>query len=257
VSSPGDFVALRVAGQETSLRDLFAAAKFIGKLDFIEHVVRAALVRTAAAQQAIEVSDDELQHEADAFRTERGLYDVKSTENWLAARRLEQEDWEAQLEDQVLARKLRERVSQGRIEQYFAENKRSFDAATIARILVADEGLARELRAAIVEDNASFYDLAQRFSIDQATKAAGGRLGTLRRAGLHPALEAAVFGARPGEVAGPVRTEEGWHLVRVEEVHPATLDGGTRETITALLFEEWLADRRAKTEIHLPVLSDL
>lgn len=80
-------------------------AKFRGQLEFIAQAVDAALIRSAAAEQGIEVSDEELQKEADDFRAARQLYEAKKTEAWLAANHLSQEDWEIQLEDEILRRK--------------------------------------------------------------------------------------------------------------------------------------------------------
>ena len=55
-----------------------------------------------------------------------------------------------------------------------------------------------------------------------------------------PEFSAAVFKMKPGEVSGPVRTQFGYHLIKLLERRPAstaTLDEA-REQITAYLVGE-------------------
>jgi parvulin-like peptidyl-prolyl isomerase len=120
-----------------------------------------------------------------------------------------------------------------------------------------EENVARELRAQIIEDDADFYSLARKHSIDMSTRPAGGYSGLLRRSEMEPAMEAAVFGAQPGKTVGPIKTYSGWQLLKVEAIHLATLDDSIRETIKSLLFEEWLAARRAKAKISIPLFEDV
>jgi parvulin-like peptidyl-prolyl isomerase len=139
------------------------------------------------------------------------------------------------------------------VEKYFAEHSLSFDNATISRIVVKEENVAKELRAQIVEDDADFYSLARKHSIDLLTRPAGGYSGLVRRTEMEPRMEAAVFGARPGKTVGPIKTYAGWELVKLEAIHLATLDDSLRETIKSLLFEEWLAGERVKAKISMPI----
>ena len=243
MENPGDAVAIEVSGEEITLHDLLAAAKFRGQLDFVAEAVDAALIRGAAGRMGIAVSDEELQAEADCFRTRRELYEAKKTEAWLAAQHLSQEDWELQLEDEVRRRKLCQAVAEGRIDQYFAENKRAWEAATVSQILVVDENIARELRAQVVDDEADFQELARQYSVEDSAPR------RRRRQDLDAALAAAIFGVQAGEVAGPVRSDLGWHLVLVSSFHPAVLDAETRLAIAGELFSDWLAAERAKADI--------
>lgn len=88
----------------------------------------------------------------------------------------------------------------------------------------AGEREAIRLRAAAVlarlRAGADFAGLAREHSQD-ATAAAGGDLGYFPRGRMVPRFEAAVFALQPGEVAGPVATEFGWHLIRLDARRPA------------------------------------
>ena len=69
-------------------------------------------------------------------------------------------------------------------------------------------------------------------------------------------MEAAVFGAQPGQTVGPIKTYAGWQLVKLESIHLAKLDEPLREKIKSLLFEEWLASERRKAKISIPLFEE-
>lgn len=249
-------VALEVNGEEVSLAEVLRLAKLTGQLQFIQDAVDAALIRQAARERGIEAADDELQEAADDFRIEHDLHTAEATENWLAAKRLTFEAWEALLESNLVRQKLREALTATKVEQYFVENRLSFDTAAVSRLVVSDEGVARELRAQIVEDGADFHALARTYSTDEATRPAGGYGGRVRREEVEPSVEAAVFGAQPGKVIGPVKTDEGWQLIKVESVHQAELDDTLREALKTQLFNDWLGERRRTARISIPLLAE-
>ena len=254
MTSLSEYIALEINGETISLQEVLRFAKWRGESTFIKDAADAVLIRQAAVELGIRASDEELQQAADDFRAERDLYDAETTEEWLVANYLSYEEWEALLEDEIIKRKLRDVLTGGSVEKYFAEQGLSFDAAAVSRLVLKAEDIARELRAQIVEDGANFHTLAREHSIDLATRPAGGYSGLVRRSEMEAAMEAAVFGAQPGKTVGPIKTCDGWELVKVEALHPATLDDGMRETIKSLLFSEWLTERRLKAKISVPLL---
>lgn len=247
-------VALVINDESISWSDVLRLAKWNGDLQFIQKAVNATLVRQAATEQGVEVSTNELQQAADDFRIAHNLHDVEATVAWLATNHLSYEDWELSLEAQLIMHKLRELLTAGRVEQHFAEERLSFDTATLSRLVLKDEDLARELRAQIIEDGADFYALARQYSIDEATKFSGGYSGPLRRTLMESTVESAVFGGQAGQVVGPLKTDDGWQLIKIESLNPAMLDDSMRETIKSLLFDKWLSERRGKARISIPLL---
>ena len=223
-------------------------------MGFLEAAVDPVLIRKEAAERGIEALDDELQQAADEFRAARGLNQVEAVKEWLAAKHLNFARWERLLEDEVITSKLRDALTDHQVEQYFAENKLSFDAATISRLIVSHEEVAKELRVQICEEGADFHKLARSYSTDAATRPASGYVGLVKRQGLADELSAAVFRAKVGGVIGPLKTDEGWQLVRVHELHPATLDKAMREQIKTFLFGAWLSRQRSKAQISMPLL---
>jgi parvulin-like peptidyl-prolyl isomerase len=125
----------------------------------------------------------------------------------------------------------------------------------IYQLVLKDEEIARELRAQIIEDGADFHALARQYSNAVDTRLAGGYVGQRRRTDLEAAVEAAVFGAQPPAVVGPLKTDNGWELIRVEALHPAILDDSLRGMISQQLFDEWLSEQYRKARISLPLLA--
>ncbi len=50
------------------------------------------------------------------------------------------------------------------------------------------------------------------------SKDAGGDLGTFTRGQMVPEFEEAVFNMKNGEVSGPVKTQFGYHLIKLENI---------------------------------------
>lgn len=66
-----------------------------------------------------------------------------------------------------------------------------------------------------IRSGADFAALAREHSEDVSNKAQGGELGWTGRGGWVAPFERAAFGARVGDVVGPIRTQFGWHLIKV------------------------------------------
>ncbi len=89
-------------------------------------------------------------------------------------------------------------------------------------VLFNDDEEAAEARAndllARVNAGESFEDLARENSEDGGTAEQGGDLGVLTQTQLPGALGDAIFGMDEGEVRGPVRTDFGFHVVRLDSI---------------------------------------
>jgi hypothetical protein len=148
-------------------------------------------------------------------------------------------------------------VAQPELRAYHAANADRFRrpaSCRVRHILVADEPAARELlrRVAAGEDMAR---LAEVHSLDAASRVRGGDLGPLVRGTFAGAFEDAAFGAAVGRPVGPVRTEFGWHVLRVEsrtaagvrpyeQVRPA-IAADLLAAARGRAFDRWLQARRA------------
>lgn len=77
------------------------------------------------------------------------------------------------------------------------------------------EALAKELRG-----GANFAAVAKKQSDDKDSGARGGDLGDFVAGVLPPELDAAIRALKPGEVSVPVRTQYGYHIVKLTDYKP-------------------------------------
>ena len=252
-----DITAATVNERNVSLGEVFQVLKADGKLQFLQDALRSIVISDAAQKAGLSVSDEELQTAADNFRQRRGLQSAEDTMAWLKERSMSLEDVEDRLSRAILARKLRLQVIKGKEEQYLAEHRADFDAATISHIVVPDEGLAREIKSQIDDGDEDFGVLARQYSIDTASARAGGYVGRVGRNALSAPVQAAVFGASAGDVVGPVKTDQGYHVIRVEAIDDGALDDAKKATIANRLFNDYLADARKKAGVKLDILGQI
>jgi peptidyl-prolyl cis-trans isomerase D len=88
----------------------------------------------------------------------------------------------------------------------------------------ADKDAARERAQALatrIAGGTAFAALAADQSADTGSKNKGGDLGWIKRGQMVPRFEEALFALAPGAVSGPVETEFGWHLIKLEELRAA------------------------------------
>lgn len=69
----------------------------------------------------------------------------------------------------------------------------------------------------------SFEELAKKYSDDPGSAPKGGDLGFFGRGMMVKPFEEAVFTLQPHELSDLVKTDFGWHIIRLEEVRPAGL----------------------------------
>lgn len=86
---------------------------------------------------------------------------------------------------------------------------------------------AREVRSKL-DEGAEFGELAEEYSADTMSAEEGGSLGWVLQGDMVGPVDEAIFSLDAGEVSDPVRSEFGYHVIRVDEV----------ETPEPLPFEE-------------------
>jgi [acyl-carrier-protein] S-malonyltransferase len=141
------------------------------------------------------------------------------------------------------------RVPEADVRAYYDRNADLYhhpEARTVLHVVVRDQAVAREAAARLAG----------------AGPAGPAESEVVRRGDLAGPLEEAIFGAGIGAVVGPIRTELGWHVARIEAVAAAFLTpfGEARATIEdellvaarARAFDEWLEGRRAALVVVEP-----
>lgn len=110
-----------------------------------------------------------------------------------------------------------------------------------AHILVDSEDKAKALKVQL-DGGADFAELAKANSSDGAA-ANGGDLGWFSAGMMVKPFEDAVMGMKAGDVSGPVKTDFGWHLIKLSETRNAaapTLED-SREELSAEIEQKAVA----------------
>ncbi|HVL96868.1 MAG TPA: peptidyl-prolyl cis-trans isomerase [Solirubrobacteraceae bacterium] len=131
----------------------------------------------------------------------------------------------------LLSQKIREKVTKGKdkvtdaqIKKYYDENKQRFaqpERRDLLVVLTKTKARADQARSALA-DGQAWAKVAKRYSIDQASKAQGGKLAAVAKGQQEKALDDAVFAADRNELTGPVKTQFGYYVFKVTKVTEAS-----------------------------------
>lgn len=127
-----------------------------------------------------------------------------------------------------------------------------FDAS---HILVKTEDEAKKLLDEI-KGGADFAETATKNSTD-GSAAQGGELGWFGKGQMVPEFETAVAGMQKGEVAGPIQTQFGWHLIKLNDTRESaapTLDAvrpQIEEQLRQQAFQAELEKLRTASKVEI------
>jgi len=149
------------------------------------------------------------------------------------------------------------------LQKLYEAKKNEYEQVTAKHILIAFKGSpaaqsgkpelteeqakakATELRKQILA-GASFEELAKKESDDTGSGANGGELGDFNHGQMVPEFEQAAFAAKAGDITEPVRTQYGYHIIKVEK-HGTT----PFEQVKAFLERN---ERQAKLQAQLDAM---
>lgn len=153
-------------------------------------------------------------------------------------------------------------VTDAEIEAYYKKNANRFLSTEQVRarhILVAAEEEAQKIKGEI-EGGLDFSEAAKKYSTCPS-KERGGDLGAFSKGRMVPEFEAVAFALEVGELSDLVKTQFGFHLIMVDEKHPATemsleevasqLNQLVLQEKQADVYEAKLTELKAKYKVEL------
>jgi parvulin-like peptidyl-prolyl isomerase len=215
--------------------------------EICRRVMSQKIIHRMAEARNIDVTAAEIQTEANRQRYQRHIESAADTFAWLAEEQITPEDWEAGICDRLLAQKLAESLFANEVESYFIEHRLSFEQVLLYQLTVPYPQLAQELLYQIEENEISFYEAAHLYDLDKQRRLQCGYVGKLCRLNFQPEIAAILLGANPGEIVGPIQSEQGYSLLMVEEFIQAKLTPEIRSIILDRLFQGWL-ERELKVQ---------
>jgi foldase protein PrsA len=200
------------------------------KTEVMQFLIQAAWVEQEAADQDVKVSDKEIKQSFEdqkkqAFPTDKAYKDFLKTSG------MTEEDILFRVKLDQLQQKLTEKITQSAkkvseqdISEYYEKNKQRFaqpERRDLLVVLTKTEAKAKQAKAAL-EDGDSFKQVAKQYSIDEASKAQGGKLAAVTKGQQEKAFDDAIFSAKKGELVGPIETQFGWYIFEVDKVSAAS-----------------------------------
>jgi foldase protein PrsA len=187
-------------------------------------------IEREAEDQGIKVTDAEVKKSFDEQK-KQSFPKTADYEKFLKDSGQTNEDVLQRVRLDTLSQKIRDKVTKGKdqvtdqqIEDYYNKNKAQFaqpERRDLSIVLTKKEAKAREAKAAL-ESGESFKTVAKQYSIDDASKAQGGKLPAVAKGQQEKAFDDAIFKAKKGKIEGPVKTQFGWYVFRVDKVSKAS-----------------------------------
>ena len=124
--------------------------------------------------------------------------------------------------------------SEAELRKYYEEHKAEFEQVHARHILIRFQGSQLPIKPGQkdltdaealakvqalkqrIQGGEDFGKVATQESDDTGSAANGGDLGAFRHGQMVPSFEQAAFALKPGELSEPVKTQYGYHLIKVE-----------------------------------------
>lgn len=117
------------------------------------------------------------------------------------------------------------KVTDDEIKTYYDRLGKEVKAS---HILVADEKTAKKLKKQI-DDGADFAKLAKKNSTDTSSAENGGELGWFGPDEMVGPFTDAAYDMKKGEVSDPVKSDYGYHIIKLEDTRDKKVDGSLDE----------------------------
>ncbi|MBD0283462.1 MAG: peptidyl-prolyl cis-trans isomerase, partial [Thermoleophilaceae bacterium] len=200
------------------------------KTEVMQFLIQAEWVQQEAEKQGVKVSDKDVtrsfeEQKKQAFPNDRAYRQFLKTsgmseQDILFRVRLDQ--LQQKLTQKVT--KDAEKVSDKDVEQYYNKHKKRFaqpERRDLRVVLTKTQAKGKQAKSALDEGD-SWRSVVRRYSIDEASKAQGGKLPAVAKGQQEKALDDAVFAAKKGVIEGPVETQFGWYVFQVDKITPAS-----------------------------------
>lgn len=239
------------------------------KKSILDNLIIMELYLQMAEKEGIKVSEKEVEAKLTdikkMFPSEQEFAEALKRENLSPA------EVKENIRKQVVKQKVDSKITKGtsatdqETQEFFNKNPEQFKEPEQAKgrhILVKTEKEAQDILAQL-QQGADFAELAKKFSTDKNSKDQGGDLGWFARGQMVPEFEQAAFGLEKGQTSGAVKTQFGYHIIRVEDKKVAvqkTFDQVKDQVKQTLLSQKqrektqaWIEQQKKKADIKINI----
>lgn len=259
--SQGQVVA-RINDETISKEDLYNLLVEQNGQTVLDTLIDQSIIKQEAAKQKIVISEQTIDKKIEELEQSYGSEEEFNTALTTYGTTLEKvkED----LAVSLMVEKLLEpeiSITEEEMKTYFEEHKEEFATAEkvqASHILTASEEEAKKVKEKL-DGGEDFATLATEYSTDTATSEQGGDLGLFAKGDMVAEFEEVAFSLEAGSISAPVKTEYGYHIIKVVEKQAAKEANyeDSKAEIKELLFQEeiqakyttWLEEKREEYDI--------
>jgi foldase protein PrsA len=215
------------------------------KTEVMQFLIQAEWVQQEADAQGVKVTDQQIKRSFEDQKKQAFPND-KAYQQFLEQSGMTEADILFRVRLDQLQQKLTQKVTNDAkkvtdqdVQAYYEKNEKRFaqpERRDLLVVLTKTEAQADRAKNAL-QDGRSWKQVVKQYSIDEASKAQGGKQPAVTQGQQEKELDQAIFAARKGQLEGPIKTQFGWEVFEVEKITPAsqqTLEE-SKETIRNLL----------------------
>ena len=217
-------VVASVNGEDITKNELYELMVKQNGKQALDSLISQKVIELEAKKQKITVSDKDIQKEMETYYETYGGEEAFVQTLQMSGYSLE--DVKKELALNIKINKLLEpriKITEEELKTYFEENKEQFaqqKQVKASHILVETEEKANEIKKKLAEGQ-DFAQLAKENSTDTQNKDKGGDLGFFGSGDMVKEFEDTAFALKVGEISAPVKTEFGYHIIKVTEIKEA------------------------------------
>jgi parvulin-like peptidyl-prolyl isomerase len=162
-------------------------------------------------------------------------------------------------QNELLNKMLTEKVTDALVEEEYkrlVEELKDKEEVKVRHILVKTEKDAKEIKQKL-SGGEKFNDLAKKLSEDTSSKTSGGEIGYFTKGQTDPAFEEAAFALKKGGVSNPVKTQFGWHIIKLEDKRKLKLPSKekgmeiAKSRLSQAAVQKYLEDLRSDAAVKI------
>jgi len=215
------------------------------KREVMQFLIQGEWVQQEAAKRGVKIKDAELQKALEDQKKQVFPND-KQYQQFLKTSGMTEGDVLFRVKLNELQQRLTQdatqdakKVSDEDISAYYDKNKKRFaqpERRDLRVVLTKTQAKAEQAKKEL-QSGQPFKKVVKKYSIDEASKSQAGLLPAVSEGQQEKDFDAAIFAAQKNKLEGPVKTQFGWYVFKVEKITKAsqqTLDE-SKDTIKNLL----------------------
>jgi parvulin-like peptidyl-prolyl isomerase len=208
--------------------------------EVLETLIRQELINQNAASLGVTVTDDDVQTE---YNNLRSLSPSDATwQAFLATNNYTEDEMKSAQRDVLMT----QRVQMALMADYMGEIEQINARHIVVRTREEAEDILERLNS-----GEGFASLAAQHSLDMTTRDIGGNLGWFARNELfYPNLEEIAFSLTIGDVAGPIATTLGYHVIQTLDRAVRPIEPERLPMLSESTFGNWLSEQYAKSTVE-------